>query len=655
MKKTLRWQIVLTCLTMGLIPATAVATLAWWATGKLTDATANKLRSHAVHVADLVDRNLFERYSDVQAFSQNAVIAERDWWYQPAASNPIVQSMNQYVDIYNIYYLTILVDLNGNVIAVNNQDSDTVSIDTNYLYSKNFSNTNWFDSCIHDNFYASADGNFNGTYVEFLYEDADIRQIYKTDGLTIGFSAPVYNDAGEKTAIWKNFAKFHIVEDILLTSQKELSQQGYNNFSVTLMDNEGFVVAKYSSGGDGDLNAVTNYTKTGKQNLVEQDVLSAKLVLEGNAGSLISCRNPQTGQPDCVGFAPNVGALGFPGMPWNILVRVSQKEALAGVNHLKASLLWFGAIGFVFVAAASILLATWLVAPINAAIAAIERISGGNFDARLSERGAEEMRRLAAGFNTFADRMQHVIRDATTQSSSVSATAVQVATTMNRMAESTNNVSTNMKNMAVSIEQITNSIAEVSVSAGKSATIAEEASKLASTSNERVAELSAAATEIGRVTQVIEEIADKTNLLALNATIEAARAGDAGRGFAVVATEVKALSKQTAAAIDDIQARIHGIQSSTQGAIESIKEISDVIDNVNHIAHMIASAVEEQTLTTRDIARRIDQTAEAAETVATGVNESAKSGTLILNCITRIDQLLRLTPAGEKTAMGLTR
>jgi hypothetical protein len=90
--------------------------------------------------------------------------------------------------------------------------------------------------------------------------------------------------------------------------------------------------------------------------------------------------------------------------------------------------------------------------------------------------------------------------------------------------------------------------------------------------NDRVSELSKVAGRIGDVVELINTIAEQTNLLALNATIEAARAGEAGRGFAVVASEVKALAEQTSKATGEIGQQITGIQAATQDSVNAIKE-----------------------------------------------------------------------------------
>lgn len=85
---------------------------------------------------------------------------------------------------------------------------------------------------------------------------------------------------------------------------------------------------------------------------------------------------------------------------------------------------------------------------------------------------------------------------------------------------------------------------------------------------EQVSSLSQRAEEIGGFVQLIQEVANQTNLLALNAAIEAARAGEAGRGFAVVADEVRNLAQRTSGATEDISRLVQDIQDETRMARE---------------------------------------------------------------------------------------
>jgi methyl-accepting chemotaxis protein len=90
-------------------------------------------------------------------------------------------------------------------------------------------------------------------------------------------------------------------------------------------------------------------------------------------------------------------------------------------------------------------------------------------------------------------------------------------------------------------------------------------------SGNKVKELGVRSEQIGKIVNVIDEIADQTNLLALNAAIEAARAGDQGRGFAVVADEVRKLAERTTKATKEISEMVQAIQTETNDAVSAMK------------------------------------------------------------------------------------
>jgi len=184
-------------------------------------------------------------------------------------------------------------------------------------------------------------------------------------------------------------------------------------------------------------------------------------------------------------------------------------------------------------------------------------------------------------------------------------------------------VSQNVQVTATGVEELNSAIREIAKNATDSARISQQGVVIAETTNRTVGKLGESSIEIGKVVKVITSIAEQTNLLALNATIEAARAGEAGKGFAVVANEVKELAKETAKATEDIRQKIEAIQNDTRGAVDAIKQISDVINQINNFSTTIASAVEEQTATANEMGRNVAEAARGAGEIADNIKAVA--------------------------------
>jgi methyl-accepting chemotaxis protein len=164
--------------------------------------------------------------------------------------------------------------------------------------------------------------------------------------------------------------------------------------------------------------------------------------------------------------------------------------------------------------------------------------------------------------------------------------------------------------------QLDGAISEIGAQVQQSSKISHDAVTQIREASAIVRTLSAASADIGKVVQLIQAIAEQTNLLALNATIEAARAGEAGKGFAVVASEVKQLATQTSKATEEISGRIHAVQGATDQAVAAIDNVDKTIARMNEIGSRIAAAVEEQGAATSEISRAGRHAAEQTEQLA---------------------------------------
>lgn len=168
--------------------------------------------------------------------------------------------------------------------------------------------------------------------------------------------------------------------------------------------------------------------------------------------------------------------------------------------------------------------------------------------------------------------------------------------------------------------------------------------------------------QIGRVLEVIHDIAQQTNLLALNAAIEAARAGEQGRGFAVVAEEVRNLSQKTSVSTSEIQQIIVRLQqgsrqaasamglsregvrrcvSASHAAAQMLHVVAEDIANINRFNGLIAATTRQQSAASLEIGDRLQRVQRIAECNAGNIAALTRSSQCLPPLATRLEALGR--------------
>jgi methyl-accepting chemotaxis protein len=186
--------------------------------------------------------------------------------------------------------------------------------------------------------------------------------------------------------------------------------------------------------------------------------------------------------------------------------------------------------------------------------------------------------------------------------------------------------------------------------------------------SESLHDLGEQAIGVGRILNIINDIADQTNLLALNAAIEAARAGEAGRGFAVVADEVRKLAEKTMQATQEVHSAVSGIQegaklnislmdeadkSVEQGAElvknagEALREIVDVSVHTADMIRSIATAAEQQSAASEEINHSVDDVNSIAGETAQAMNELAETSKEVASVASELREVIGSMSLGQ--------
>ncbi|CAH0119363.1 MULTISPECIES: methyl-accepting chemotaxis protein [unclassified Paenibacillus] len=342
------------------------------------------------------------------------------------------------------------------------------------------------------------------------------------------------------------------------------------------------------------------------------------------------------------------------------LVAIQTDEAKATTNEAielyrsgQINIIVIGIVAVIIALGMALLISANISRPIREIVELTGKVSKGDLREKARVKGKDETAQLSVSVNEMIDQLRELIGHTMASSQNVAAAAQQIAASTEEIASGSNTQASSaqtinelFRELSRAIDAVAGNAEEASLLSGQTKESAQAGMLVVQTSiegmnrlSEQMALLQKDSEKIGEILELIDEIADQTNLLALNAAIEAARAGEQGRGFAVVADEVRKLAERSGGATKQIGVIVRGMQQNTNLCVSTAEEavnmaqrtgeaLQDIMGKSNETAQQvaeIAAASEEQAAQAGEVLNAIDTIASVSEEAAAAAEETASS------------------------------
>ena len=339
-------------------------------------------------------------------------------------------------------------------------------------------------------------------------------------------------------------------------------------------------------------------------------------------------------------------------------------------------------VGTILLFIASFMISRVILLPIKKTKSTISEISSGNLTKRVEKISSDEIGEMSDDINGFVDVLRNSIMEVAKSSNEVSYSAQMLDNVTKNMRTGIDQAAAEIHSVAIASEEMSSTSLEIARNCASAAKVSDTANSMSITGeaiiretievmdriNDAVRESSATiqqlgnkSDQIGEVINLINDIADQTNLLALNAAIEAARAGEHGRGFAVVADEVRKLAEKTTNATKGIGKTIKAMQEGAKYAVNAMekgvrevklgteetrksgKALKDILKQVGTVTAevgQIAVAAEEQNSTTNEIAQNIQQISRIINETVNGIGDNANAASRLADLSINLQKMV---------------